>query len=970
MCRDKVGVNMQKLQGGFVVISRWMEKDTLRGFLLADTTYSLHLVPLEVIQDRGYFIPYLNAQYDAQFKTLVGTGGASLSDYPAVDENYTLLNGNGIIVLSTVIDVHTRRPIGVVCFNGIGSRFNVSYKRLLELMNRFPACNFKMVVDKNYGQIAVRKDGTQFDFVEMEPPKVKKQDPDLAVSVDAPGSIPVLGAYNIDAVANSSFNQSCQEKLVLAMVNMQKLTPYYYTVFCAIKRAPAPIGTMGVTEDTLYYDQKFVAQLQVPELTFVLIHEILHIAMQHSLRFGNRTSHKLWNIATDLYINSIICNDFDVKFGQAVKSFGNNTGVSLKTPEFGVYIETIGETIDLNTDTPETIYNRLMKENNNGIPQAGGGNSGGSQQNQGQQGQAQQGQQGQQQQQGGVGSNGGQAGGQQGQSQQMQAAAQQIADGIKQVQEGARRAQQQCGNGNGSKEAGNDIQQGLNQIQQATNDVMSGKNQQSAEQQAQNGMQSTQNGINQMNQALQSSPQAKQQQKQQEGGGQQGDSGSPGQNQQSTGQTGNSGSPTNGQQGNGNSGNQGGSQSQSGSGSQSGGSQQGNTPASQSGQGQSSGSGSGGMTPQEQMQRGMNQIQQGLSQLMAQQQGGGSGSGSGQQGSGQGQQQGGQASGSGAGSTGSAAGGQLQDKSQGQGQGSQSNLTQDDLNGDPTYRPMEEASVIYNGKKLTGTIMRDVMTSNGSKKKEDVQAKMDASRNALQKIKTKIKMEEEEQGVESLAKNAGMGGSLTMRHIEVGLSAGLDWRVLFRNICKDKPKKTFTLAQPNQDYMNMGMTLADRRRIGKPERVSHVKFAVDVSGSVSEKELRATLSEINNIFNYFKVDGELIYWSTMIGDAGQFSNLKDMLKVQPETTGGTDVRCVFDYLSGQSKVHGKAEKDRVRDMKGIFIITDGCFSMNFGDYKEMFGKRVVWLITGLRGNTITFNPPFGRVLALDIDKDY
>lgn len=129
------------------------------------------------------------------------------------------------------------------------------------------------------------------------------------------------------------------------------------------------------------------------------------------------------------------------------------------------------------------------------------------------------------------------------------------------------------------------------------------------------------------------------------------------------------------------------------------------------------------------------------------------------------------------------------------------------------------------------------------------------------------------------------------------------------------------------------------------------------------------LSEIGNIFNHFKLDGELIYWSTMIGDAGMFSSLKDMLKVQPESTGGTDVRCVFDYLAGKTKVHGVAEKDRVRDMKAIFIITDGCFSMNFGDYANMFGKRVVWLVTGMRGNIITFSPPFGRVLGIELDND-
>lgn len=873
---------MQNLQGGFMVVSRWMEKDTLKGFLLVDTSYHLHLIPLEVVQQNGAVLPYLNAQYDPQFQTLVGTCGASLTDYPVINKDYVITGSAGVVVMATVLDAQTKKPLGVVAFNGIGARFNLTYKKLNELLRKHNACNFKMVVDKQYGQIAVKKDGSYFDTVEITVPKAQKKvdDGKSCVTISSPGAIPVMGPYNMDAMRTNEFNQSAQEKLVRTMLNMSKLTPYYYTVLQAIPRKPAPMGTMGVTEDTLYYDPKFAAQLKVSELTFVLIHEIMHLAMQHPSRFGNRKSHDIWNIAADLYINSIICKDFGCKFGGGEVDFKNNG--CIKTPDFGVYIETIGEKIDLTIDTPETIYDRLMKENNNGIPQSG---SQGQPQS-GQQGKTQKGgKQGQQQQQGSS------------TQQQMQQAAQLIAEGMKQVQEGSQRAQQQMNNGNGSQQAGQKIDQGLQEIQDAVNDAMSGNSQQNVRDSAQQGMQDTQSGVNQMNQSLQSGGSQPQQQQQ----------GQPGQ-----------------------------------------------------GQGQ--------MSPQEQMQRGMNQIQQGLasmasaqSQAMAQamaqamqqamsQSQPGQGTSQGQMG--QGQQD-------------------MQDKSQSQGQVDQSNqssLKEDDFGGSGEYSSMQEVNVTYNGKKLTGSIMRDVMSKNDSKKQDDVQQKLDASKKALQTISTKIKLEEEERG-EALEKNAGAGGHLMNRYIEVGLSAGVDWRVIFRNICKDKPKKTFTLAQPNQDYMNMGMTIADRRRIGKPERVSHVKFAVDVSGSVSQKELMVTLSEINNIFNYFKLDGELIYWSTMVGDAGMFSSLKDMLKVNPETTGGTDVRCVFDYLAGKTKVHGKAEKDKVRDMKAVFIITDGCFSMNFKDYAEMFGRRVVWLITGVRGNTITFDPPFGRVLALDIDND-
>ena len=255
------------------------------------------------------------------------------------------------------------------------------------------------------------------------------------------------------------------------------------------------------------------------------------------------------------------------------------------------------------------------------------------------------------------------------------------------------------------------------------------------------------------------------------------------------------------------------------------------------------------------------------------------------------------------------------------------------------------------------------MTNNSSKSEDAKQANIDASKSALQRMATKIKMEEEETG-ESLVKNAGAGGGLCQRYIEFGLSSAIRWQDIVRNLCKKSPKKIFTLANPNVDYMNMGMTVAARRAIGKPTRLSGLKFCIDISGSVTKQEANFYLSEVNNLLTHYDVEGELIYWSTMVGDAGNFSTLRDMLKVKPVSDGGTSVRCVFDYLSGKTRVNNKREPDKMRDIEAIFIITDGCFSNDYADYKDMFGRKTYWLVTV---NPITFNPPFGRVIGFKME---
>lgn len=769
---------MSDIRNSLLVVSRVMSEGKLKGFLVVNSKGSSQILSIDRVPTVAPNNTFINAEYDSQFKTLVGTHGQSLTDCPEINEDYELTSRNGISVFCIVRDKDTKDLIGVVAYNGMGSHFNLTFNKLDELGRKNKSCNFEMYVDHKYGLICRQKDGTPFECVEMTAKKKAVQNTGGCIKQKNNEVMPMLTSYDMKAVSNNEFNTSCQQKLVKAALSLKKLTPYYFTIYSTIKRVPAPIDTMGVTEDTLYYDNKFVAESSVDELVFVLIHEILHIMMQHSLRFKPRTNHDLWNVACDLYINTLICNDFGCQFGGGTKTIyvDDGTKVEIKTPEYGVFGSTFGKIIDFKLDTPETIYDEMLKNTKQ--------NGGSSKKSQGSQGSNSQG-------------NSGQGSGNQGNS---QSSSQQMQQGTQQIQQGMQN------NNNQQK------QQGAQQIQQ---------------------------GINQMNQA----------------------------------------------------------QKQAG---------QGQIPQ---GQGASN-----------QMQNGMSQINNALN-----------------------------------------------NQSQGQGDINGNDVFDDGAGeGSDGTTQKKTISVTYNGKTVDVTVNKDIMTNNSTQSQGVEKDNLEASRKALQRAKTKIELEEEERG-EPLTKNAGEGTGLVQRYIEVGLASGVDWRILLKNLCKDKPKKTFTLSQPNVDYMNLGMTLADRRAIGKPTHISHTKFAIDVSGSVTKQELNAALSEINSVYKHFKVDGELIYWSTMIGDAGNFSSLKDMLKVQPVSDGGTDVRCVFDYLSGKTKVHGRYESDKPKDITAIFIITDGYFGFNFDEYAQMFGKKVVWLITGVKGNLISFKPPFGRVIPLSLD---
>lgn len=313
--------------------------------------------------------------------------------------------------------------------------------------------------------------------------------------------------------------------------------------------------------------------------------------------------------------------------------------------------------------------------------------------------------------------------------------------------------------------------------------------------------------------------------------------------------------------------------------------------------------------------------------------------------------------------------GQSSDSQDGQKEGQGSQSSQSD--GDNSFgsgsggKGTDEQTVTYNGKKLEGRTFDELKSETGRKTKDEKQKSDEMSRQKIQSMNTKVKMVEAKTG-ESLSSSTS-GTELLQRYIDFGLSSNVDWRTVLKNMCKYKAKKQYTLAFPNQDYMAMGTTVAGRRKIAKERSVDGIKICIDVSGSVSDSTLQWYLSEVANIFNHFKVTGELIYWSTEVGDAGEFSSVKDFLKVKPKSTGGTDITCLFEYLSGEGKTQtGKTEQQKVKDIVGVVVVTDGCFAKNYGKYERAFGKKTLFIIDG---GGMFFDPLFGTKVDLHNKED-
>jgi predicted metal-dependent peptidase len=85
--------------------------------------------------------------------------------------------------------------------------------------------------------------------------------------------------------------------------------PFFGSVVAnAIFKEEKEIPTAGTDGKNIYYNPDFLSRLEEDEKTFLLAHEICHIAFDHILRSENRNL-RLWNIATDAVINQFLLKD-------------------------------------------------------------------------------------------------------------------------------------------------------------------------------------------------------------------------------------------------------------------------------------------------------------------------------------------------------------------------------------------------------------------------------------------------------------------------------------------------------------------------------------------------------------------------------------------------------------------------------------------------------------------------------------
>ena len=125
------------------------------------------------------------------------------------------------------------------------------------------------------------------------------------------------------------------------------------------------LGTLATDGKAIYYDPVFLTEADHNKRMFLFAHEVCHVAFNHILRAEGKDK-KLWNVATDAIVNTLLEND------------------GIKLPDDAIDIKSIQErgldVTNLLEYNVEQLYEKLLKNkkgqpsqnfNNNNQNQAG-----------------------------------------------------------------------------------------------------------------------------------------------------------------------------------------------------------------------------------------------------------------------------------------------------------------------------------------------------------------------------------------------------------------------------------------------------------------------------------------------------------------------------------------------------------------------------------------------------------------------
>jgi predicted metal-dependent peptidase len=190
------------------------------------------------------------------------------------------------------------------------------------------------------------------------------------------------------------------------------------------------------------------------------------------------------------------------------------------------------------------------------------------------------------------------------------------------------------------------------------------------------------------------------------------------------------------------------------------------------------------------------------------------------------------------------------------------------------------------------------------------------------------------QGVANAKKLRGEGAGGLVRTLSDLLKPQVDWRKELREYIKTiaSGKDASTWRRPNRRFLHQDIYMPTLIS----ERIDRVLVGIDTSGSISNEDLSAFLSEVQGITVEVKPKKvDLLYWDHVVAAHEEYNEGAVELMTQstrPKGGGGTSPSCVSTYI-----------KDKRITPEVIIMLTDGAVG---GDWGHDWPVPVLWCIKG------------------------
>ena len=174
----------------------------------------------------------------------------------------------------------------------------------------------------------------------------------------------------------------------------------------------------------------------------------------------------------------------------------------------------------------------------------------------------------------------------------------------------------------------------------------------------------------------------------------------------------------------------------------------------------------------------------------------------------------------------------------------------------------------------------------------------------------------------------------------------LNWKSLLRDFLSEAQSDDTSYATPERKYLHMDMILPGHG-LSEDDELDSVWAFIDSSGSISQEEMDAFLTQMYHLVKEFHCEMNIAYWSTSVTDVyRKIRSEKQVLQSLPRHSGGTDINCVYRWVQEQ----------KLRPWVSL-ILTDGAY----GHLQEGLQRALPRRSTILVLSNHSQNPEYRRV---------